>query len=122
MRLFAASKPIEFIAMDIVGPYPETVQSNQYILVTKNRYSKLTRALSTLKTTAIHVANVYMVHWLVSYGIQTYLLTDNQTRFVIKFIATVCTLLRVKHLTTTAYHPQTNAKVDRFNKIIFTRL
>lgn len=110
LQHFPASRPLEFIAMDILEPLPETMQGNQYVVIITDRYSKLTRAIKTSKTAAAHMANIFLDHWIVSFDISSYLLTDNGTRFRSKFFASICGYLGVKHLTTTAYHPQTNGQ------------
>lgn len=110
MYLLTASERLEFIAVDVVGPFSETVQGYLYILVFTRCYSKLARAFPTLRATATHVANVFLNHWLVSYGIPTYLLTDYKIQFVARFFATVYVLLGEKHWTTTAYHLQANGQ------------
>lgn len=93
MHLFTAIGLLQFVAMGIVGLFSQTVQGNQNIFVRTDRYLKSTRAVSTLKTTAMHVANVFMKHRLISYGIPTYLMAESRTQFVSKFFATVCALL-----------------------------
>lgn len=112
MHLFLAGEPLEFVTMDIFGPFPKTVQCNQYMLVITNRYFMLTRPVSTSKTTAAHVANVFMDYWFFPYGIKTYLFTDNRIRFVSKFLTTVCALYGAKHLATTGYYRQANGQTE----------
>ena len=122
LRLFPANGPLEFVAMDILGPLPKTKQGNQFVVVLTDRYSKLTRAIPTGKTTATTVATIFVDHWVIPYGIPNYVLTDNGPQFVAKFFASVCLALGVKHVTTTAYHPRTNGQTERFNRTIVTRL
>lgn len=79
MQRFPADGPLAFVAMDLVGLMPKMEQGSQYIFVIINRYSKLTRAVPTLKTTATRVINVFMDHCIIPYGMPMYLLTDNGT-------------------------------------------
>lgn len=44
--------------MNILGLFSRTMQHNKYILFTTDRYSKLTRAIPTLKTTSPHKATL----------------------------------------------------------------
>lgn len=71
---------------------------------------------------ATHIANLFMEQWLISYGITSYLQTDNGTQFVNRFFAIVRALPGGKHLTTRAYHLHTNGQYERFKETIFTRL
>lgn len=51
-----------------------------------------------------------------------FLLTDNGPQFLAKLFETLCLDLKVKHVTTAAYHPQTSAQVERYNKALVARL
>ena len=43
MKLFPAANPLEFVAMDILGPLPKTKHGKRFILVVTDRFSKLTK-------------------------------------------------------------------------------
>lgn len=122
MHLLSESGSFQFVAMDIDRPFLKIGHGSQYIFVTTDRYSKLTRAFPTLTTTAAHDANVFINHWLIPYSTLAYHLTDYRTQFVSKFFATVCSLFGVKHFTTMACHPQKNDQVFWFDKAIFSDL
>lgn len=122
LRLFPANGPLEFVAMDLLGPLPKTTKGNQNVLVITARYSKLTRAVPLTKTTANHVATAFLENWVISYEIPNYLLTDNGLQFVAKFFAAICLYMGLNQVTTTAYHPQTNGQTERYNKTIVARL
>lgn len=59
--------------------------------------------------------------WVVPCGILSYLLVDNGTQFGSKYLSTLCLHLGTKHIAATAYHPQNNERVERFNKKTVTR-
>jgi hypothetical protein len=50
------------------------------------------------------------------------LLTDNGPQFTAKFFQAVCAELGVKKVFTTAYHPQRNGQVERYNRTILSAL
>lgn len=108
--------------MEILGALPITFQEIQYVLIIMDRYSKLTRAIPTSKTTVSRLANLFLDHWIVPFGVPTYLLTDYVPKFGSKSFQSVSRKLGIKHLSATSYHPQTNGKAQRFNKIIVTCL
>lgn len=70
LQVFPAAGTLEFIAMNVFGPFPEMTQYSQYIHFIKNHCSKLTRAMSTSKTMFTHIGKLFVDHWHVLYGIQ----------------------------------------------------
>lgn len=120
----SSSQPLSswtLVAMDVVGPFPKTVEDSESIFITHDRYFKLTKAISTSKTKATPIAIIFHNHWLTPYIIPTYILTDNGTPLVSKSVASMCAFFGIKHLTATAYHTRTNGQVERLNKTIYIR-
>ena len=115
MKLFPAVKPLDYIAMDLLGPFPTTESGHTNILVITDRFSKLAQVTPLKSTTAPVVADAFVTHWVIPYGMPSHLLSDNGPQFVAKFFEAVCLLLGLNHVTTTAYHPQTNGKTERYN-------
>mgnify|MGYP003561719933 FL=1 len=110
------------MAMDILGPLPKTEHGNRFLLVITDRFSKLTRTVPLRTITALVVAKAFCDAWVFSYGPPRYLLTDNGTQFNAKFFLAVCRELGIAKIFTTAYHPQTNGQVERFNRTIINSL
>ena len=122
LKIFPAAGPLEFVAMDLLGPLPKTKSGHTYVLVITDRFTKLTRAVPLGSTKAPAVAQAFLENWVYVYGAPNFLLTDNGPQFVAKFFEAVCALLGVRHFMTTAYHPQTNGQTERFNRTILDRL
>jgi Integrase zinc binding domain len=86
LTLFPPTAPMEFVAMDILGPLTTTPRGNRFLLVVTDRFTKLTRAYPLASTTADVVARTFFEGWVAAgYGIPHVLLTDNGTQFVSKF-------------------------------------
>jgi transposase InsO family protein len=119
LTLFPPTAPMEFIAMDIMGPLTTTERGNRFLLVVTDRFTKLTRAYPLASMTADVVARTFFEGWVAAgYGIPHVLLTDNGTQFVSKFFQTFCRLLGIKQVHTSAYRPSTNGQTERFNRTI----
>jgi Integrase core domain/Integrase zinc binding domain len=118
MKMFPANEPPEFVAIDILGPLPKTVHGNRFLLVILDRFSKLTRTIPMRTTTSLAVSKAFCTHWCFAYGPPTFLLSDNGTQFTAKFFIELCRELGIAKVFTTAYSPQTNGQVDRFNRTI----
>jgi Integrase core domain len=103
IKLFHANEPLEFVAIDVLGPLPKTVHGNRFLLVISDRFSKLTRTIPMRTTTALAVAKAFFTHWVFAYGPPKFLLSDNGTQFTAKFFIEVCRELGIAKVFTTAY-------------------
>jgi hypothetical protein len=90
MNLFPANEPLEFVAIDILGPLTKTVHGNRFLLVISDRFFKLTRTIPMRTTTALAVAKAFCTHWGFAYGPPKFLLSDSGTQFKAKFFIEVC--------------------------------
>ena len=72
--------------------------------------------------TADAVAKAFCEAWVFKFGPPALLLSDNGGQFTSKFFQNVGKILGVRQIVTTAYHPQTNGQVERFNRTILAGL
>jgi Integrase core domain/Integrase zinc binding domain/Chromo (CHRromatin Organisation MOdifier) domain len=122
LKLFPAAEPLEYVSLDILGPLPKTEHGNRFLLVITDRFSKLTRTVPLRVISALAVAKAFCEHWVFVYGPPRYALTDNGAQFAAKFFLAVCRELGIAKVFTTAYHPQTNGQVERYNRTIVNAL
>jgi transposase InsO family protein len=122
LKLFPASAPLEYVAINIHGPLPKTSHGNRFLLVMTDRFSKLTRTVPLRTTTALVCARAFCDHWVYAYGAPRHVLTDNGPQFTAKFFHAVCRELGIEKAFATAYHPQINGQVERFNRTILNSL
>lgn len=85
-------------------------------------FSKIYRVVPLPQIKSTTVAPAFLNHWVYTYGVPLYVLTDNSPQVASKFFAAVCQLLGSTLYFTTAYHPQTNGQGKRYNKTIVQRL
>ena len=52
LKLFPAAGPPDIVAMDLFGPLPKMAHGNRHVLVRTDRFTKLTRSIPLLTTTA----------------------------------------------------------------------
>ena len=122
MKLFPATKPLEFVAMDILGPLPRTRHGMRFILVVTDRFTKLTKTEALRTITAVSVAKAFCKTWVFNYGTPKVLLTDNGAQFTAAFSRNVCRILGIQKVFTTEYHPQANGQAERFNRTIMAAI
>ncbi|XP_036066885.1 uncharacterized protein LOC112138883 isoform X2 [Oryzias melastigma] len=109
--------PFSRIAMDIVGPVERTQSGNRYILVICDYGTRYPEAFPLRDITAKQIA--YALLQLFSrVGIPSEILTDQDTNFLSNTLKQVYRLLGIKSIRTTAYHPQTDGLVERYNRTL----
>ena len=123
LSLFSAQAPLEYVAIDILGPLPKTTYGHRYLLCITDRYSKMVRTIPLKNITAAIVAKAFCEHWVFHYStIGPQPISDNGGQFTAKFFQDVCAILGIQKLFSAAYHPQTNGQVERFNRTILAGL
>ena len=107
--------PFDRLALDIVGPLPKTSRGHRYILVMVDYATRYPEALPLRAATAKAVARELMLLFS-RVGIAREILTDQGSCFILRVLKELLSLLQVKQLRTSVYHPQTDELVERFNK------
>jgi len=117
-KLFPATKPIASVSMDLLGPLTTTKTGSVFLLIIVDRFTKLVRAIPMTSISATDVASAFCRDWISVHGPPDTALSDNGPQFASLFFQGVCSLMGIKNLYTTTYHPQTNGQVERFNKTL----
>ena len=106
--------PMECIALDIMGPLPQSNSDNSFILVIVDYFSKYTEAYASLDHTAQTVARV--VRGTVELQIWSTKIHSDQGRdFESHLFTEMCRLLDIEKTKTCPYRPQSNGMIERFN-------
>jgi transposase InsO family protein len=114
--------PMQLVAMDIVGPFPESTRGNSYILVVADYFTRYTEAYAIPNQEASTVANKLVDEFFFRFSPPEQLHSDQGRNFESTIIAEVCKLLGVKKSRTTPYHPQSDGLVERFNRTLLDML
>jgi transposase InsO family protein len=115
LTIFPPDRPLEFLAIDVLGPLTRTSRGNQYVLCTCDRFFKMSIAVAIPDQTASTVARALVDRWIAVFGIPRTLLSDNGPCFASRFFQVLKKVLGVKHVFTSAYRPTTNGQVERCN-------
>jgi len=110
------SSPMETIAMDVIGPLPETSKGNKYILMVTDLLTKYCEAfdMPDQKTTTVATININNI--CCRYGTPKRLLTDQGTNFMSGLFKEINEQMAVKQIRTTPYHPQCDGQTERANQ------
>ena len=106
------------VSLDLSGPYPTSLSGNKYIIAFVDWFSGWPEAYAVPDKTAETVA-----HWLLEeifprHGSCLQIVTDNGTENVNNVVKETLESLNIDHVLTSVYHPQSNAKVERFHRTL----
>jgi hypothetical protein len=73
------------VAMDIVGPLPEIINGNKYVLVAIDHYFKWCEAQVVKQHGAFTIAKFLEDEVIYRYGVLKYILTDNGSEWMKEF-------------------------------------
>ena len=76
------------------------------------------RGISLKDTEAVTVARVFVNEFICRFGVPDSRHTDQGKNFEAKIINEICALLDIRKTRTTAYHPQSDGLVERFNRTL----
>lgn len=103
------------VAVDIVGPIlPMSETKKQYILVMIDYATRYPEAVALKDIRTETVAEALWTFWT-RLGLPDEVLTDCGKQFTSQTMKEVNNLLKIRGLTTTPWHPQTNGLVEKFN-------
>lgn len=123
------------IGIDLIGPLPATKAGNKYIITLMDYFSKWPEAAALPDKKADSVALFLYkmicryVHTYVQmlitllcfyhrYGCTKILISDQGREFVNKVNKSLLKKFKTDHRISTAYHPQTNGLVERYNQTL----
>ena len=116
-RLYAG-RPWQKVAVDLVGPMPETSRGRKWILVLMDHFTRWQDALPLVDATAPVVAATLDERVFCYLGLPEQLHTDQGAQFESQLLAEFCHLWKVTKTRTTPYHPQANRMVERNNRLL----
>lgn len=112
------TKPFEIVSIDIVGPYKKTRRNNLYVLCCIDLFTGWVEAIPLKSLEAAEVVNAVHKLIITRHGCPNKILTDQGTQFTSDQFKNFCRKYKIEKLTASSQHPQTNGKVERFNRYL----
>ena len=113
-----ASEPGQMIAIDFMGPLPETPSGNTQILVITDAFSKYAEAIPLPDQKAVTTADALVNKYFCNHGIPAFLHSDQGKNFESDLIQHLCKMWNISKTRTSGYHPAGNGTVERYNKTL----
>jgi len=118
----AADQPIpvptqrfSHIHVDFVGPLTVSKEGFRYLFTIIDRSSRWLEAIPLTSMETDTCVEALISSWIARFGIPAIITSDQGSQFTSMIWAATCQQLGVKHITTTAYHSQSNSMVERIH-------
>ena len=112
---------MQMVAVDILGPFPESASGNKYILVVMEYFTRWAEAYAIPNQEAATIAKKLTEEFF-RFSPPEQLHSDQGKQFESELFAEVCKLLGIRKSRTTPYHPQSDGLVERFNRSLLAML
>ncbi|TPX51269.1 hypothetical protein SeLEV6574_g00360 [Synchytrium endobioticum] len=110
--------PFAKVCIDLVGPFPQTADGKKYICCITDFFTKWVEAVPLNDKHSSSVADAIYKQLICRHGVPKTILTDQGSEFTNSMMQRIADRLKVTHKVTTAYYPQANGLVERFNKTL----
>ena len=114
--------PFERVAIDLLGPLPQTSRGNKYIVVAIDYFTKWPEAFPVPDVKAETIAQGLVETVISRFGVPREIHSDQGTCFEAAVFQEVMKLLQIQKTRTTPLHPQSNGLVERFNRTLWSML
>ena len=97
---------------------PRTQIGNKYVLVLQDYLTKWPLAYPLPDQKTLTIARILVDEVIPFFGVPEAVLTDRGTNLLSHLMKDLCELLGITKLNTTAYHPECDGMVERFNRTL----
>ena len=113
--------PFDRIGVDILQ-LPLTKRGNKYALVFMDYLTKWPEVFAVRDQTAPTIARHLVEHIITRHGVPAQILSDRGANFLSGLMTAIHDAMGIQQSNTTAYHPQTDGLVERFNRTLLDML
>ncbi len=110
-------RPFQIVGVDVMD-LPKTIDGNCHVLVFQDYLTKWPLVYPIPDQKSVRIAQALVEEVVPFFGVPEALLSDRGTNLLSHLMKDICALLGIKKLNTTAYHPQCDGMVERFNRTL----
>jgi len=114
-------EPGYMLGVDLMGPFPRSPRSNEFLLVFVDYCSKWVELFALWSSKTHLITNILIKEMFTRWGTPVYLVSDRGPQFTGQLLSDTCKRWGVVQKLTTAYHPQTNL-TERVNRTLKTMI
>uniref|UniRef100_A0AAY4BUY6 Gypsy retrotransposon integrase-like protein 1 n=1 Tax=Denticeps clupeoides TaxID=299321 RepID=A0AAY4BUY6_9TELE len=113
------SEPFERIILDCVGPLPTTKSGHRYLLTIMCAATRYPEAVPLRSLKAKPVLRA-LIRFFSTFGLPKVVQTDQGSNFLSRLFKEVLSELSIKHVVSSAYHPESQGALERFHQTLKT--
>ena len=117
-KLYIQAYPFDKMSWDKMGPMPVTKWHKKYIIMITDVFTEWVEAFPLQNTTTETLAACLVNKVVCHYGAPAVIHSDQGANLCGDVVHSMCHLLGIQQTRTSAYHPQGNGQVERFNRIV----
>jgi hypothetical protein len=106
---------MELTSLDLCGSYPVTQKANRYLVTYIDHFTRYPEAIPIPNQEAETVARALVTQVFTRHSCPQVLSSDRGTNFMSALFQEMCKLLQVKRISSTAFNPKMQGKVERFH-------
>ena len=115
------ARPFQILGIDVMD-LPMTERGNKHVVVIQDLFTKWPFVFAVPDQKTTRIARLLAEEVIPWFGVPESLLSDRGTNLLSNLMVDLCKMLGVTKLNTTAYHPQCDGAVERFNRTLKTAL
>lgn len=109
------SRRFDHVHIDLVGPLPPS-EGFHYLLTCVDRFTRWPEAIPLQDMSAETVSRALVTNWIARFGVPSIIITDQGRQFESRLFTSLMSLLGIKRIRSTPYHPCANGLVERFHR------
>ncbi|XP_063442388.1 uncharacterized protein LOC134722696 [Mytilus trossulus] len=118
MKTYVVGETMDRVAIDLLGPIPQTYNGNRYLMVITDYFTRYAEAYPIPNIFASTVADKMVTEFICRYGVPTQIHTDQGSQFTSDLFLQLCKLLHIDKTRNSPFHPQSSGLVERLNGTI----
>uniref|UniRef100_A0A3B3T815 Integrase catalytic domain-containing protein n=1 Tax=Paramormyrops kingsleyae TaxID=1676925 RepID=A0A3B3T815_9TELE len=107
----------DVLGLDLIGPLPETVRHNKFVLTMTDMYTKWVIA-DPLQSKTVNEVSLAITTKLYMFGMVRHIITDQAKEFIKELNDSIFSRLKIKNAVSSVYHPQPNGQDELTNQDI----
>ena len=111
----AVQEPFEKLICDCVGPLPRSKSGHQYLFTILCAATRFPAAFPLRNITAKSICNV-LIEFFTTFGLPKVIQTDQGSNFMSKIFKQLSSVLGIKHICSSAYHPESQGALERYHQ------